>query len=40
MKSRREITELGVTVVTFANGVEAWLKPTDFKNDEVTFCFT
>jgi zinc protease len=35
--SRREITELGVTVVTFANGVEAWLKPTDFKNDEVIY---
>jgi zinc protease len=34
---RREIPELGVTVVTFANGVEAWLKPTDFKNDQVLF---
>jgi zinc protease len=40
VKSRREIAELGVTVVTFANGVEAWLKPTDFKNDEVIFGFT
>ena len=28
---------LGVTVVRFANGVEAWLKPTDFKNDQVLF---
>ena len=37
IRSRREITELGVTVVTFANGVEAWLKPTDYKNDEVLF---
>jgi zinc protease len=37
IKSRREIAELGVTVVTFANGVEAWLKPTDFKNDEVLY---
>ena len=34
---RREIAELGVTVVRFENGVEAWLKPTDFKNDEVLF---
>jgi zinc protease len=29
--------ELGATVVTFGNGVEAWFKPTDFKNDEVIF---
>ena len=29
--------ELGVTVVRFANGVEAWFKPTDFKNDQVLF---
>ena len=35
--SRREIPALGVTVVTFSNGVEAWLKPTDFKNDQVVF---
>jgi zinc protease len=34
---RREIPELGVTVVRFSNGVEAWLKPTDFKNDQVMF---
>jgi zinc protease len=26
-----------LTIVTFANGVEAWLKPTDFKNDQVVF---
>jgi zinc protease len=37
VKSRREVPELGVTVVTFGNGVEAWLKPTDFKNDQVLF---
>lgn len=37
IKDRREIPQLGVTVVRFANGVEAWLKPTDFKNDEVLF---
>jgi zinc protease len=35
--NRREIPELGVTIVRFANGVEAWLKPTDFKNDQVLF---
>ena len=28
---------LGVTIVKFSNGVEAWLKPTDFKNDQVMF---
>lgn len=33
--SRRELPALGVTIVRFANGVEAWLKPTDFKNDQV-----
>jgi zinc protease len=37
IKDRREIEPLGVTVVRFANGVEAWLKPTDFKNDQVLF---
>jgi len=31
------LTDLGVTVVTFANGLELWLKPTDFKDDEVLF---
>jgi len=35
--SRRSIDDVGVTVVRFANGVEAWLKPTDFKNDQVLF---
>jgi zinc protease len=35
--SRREIPELGVTVVRFENGVEAWLRPTDFKNDEILY---
>jgi zinc protease len=35
--SRRELPALGVSVVRFANGVEAWLKPTDFKNDQVVF---
>lgn len=35
--SRRELPQVGVTVVRFANGLEAWLKPTDFKNDEILF---
>ena len=35
--SRREVPGVGVTIVRFANGVEAWLKPTDFKNDQVLF---
>src|SRR5258708_36049554 len=33
--SRRSIENVGVTVVRFGNGVDAWLKPTDFKNDQV-----
>jgi zinc protease len=35
--SKRTIDEIGVTVVKFANGLEAWLKPTDFKADEIQF---
>src|SRR5262249_47028248 len=35
--SRRTLAEIGVTIVTFSNGVEAWLKPTDFKNDQILF---
>ena len=35
--SRREIAELGVTVLTLSNGVEVWLKPTDFRNDQIVF---
>jgi zinc protease len=34
---RHERADLGLTIVRFANGLEAWLKPTDFKNDEVLF---
>ena len=33
----REISEIGVTVLTFSNGVEVWLKPTDFRNDQIIF---
>jgi zinc protease len=37
VESRRELADIGVTVIRFSNGVEAWLKPTDFKNDQVLF---
>jgi zinc protease len=37
IESRRSLPDVGVTMVRFANGVEAWLKPTDFKNDQVMF---
>jgi zinc protease len=35
--ARREIPEIGVTVLTLSNGVEVWLKPTDFRNDQIIF---
>jgi zinc protease len=35
--ARATLDDIGVTKVTFANGVEAWLKPTTFKNDQVLF---
>jgi zinc protease len=35
--TRRQLPDLGVTVVTLSNGVEVWLKPTDFRNDQVVF---
>jgi zinc protease len=34
---KRQISEIGVTVLTLSNGVEVWLKPTNFKNDQVAF---
>jgi zinc protease len=34
---RRTVDAVGLTIVKFGNGVEAWLKPTDFKNDQVLF---
>jgi zinc protease len=37
IKSRRMLDKLGVTIVAFENGTEAWLKPTDFKNDQISF---
>jgi len=35
--SSRTVPEVGATVLTLSNGVEVWLKPTDFKNDQVLF---
>ena len=35
--SRRELPEIGVTVLTLSNGADVWLKPTDFRNDEILF---
>jgi zinc protease len=33
----RTLADLGVTILTLSNGVEVWMKPTDFKNDQVLF---
>jgi len=35
IRARRELAEIGVTVLTLSNGVEVWLKPTDFRNDQI-----
>ena len=35
--STRQLPALGISIVRFGNGVEAWLKPTDFKNDQIVF---
>jgi zinc protease len=37
VRARREIPALGVTVLTLSNGIEVWLKPTDFRNDQISF---
>lgn len=34
---RQELKELGVTEALLSNGVKVYMKPTDFKNDEVLF---
>ena len=34
---KRAVPEIGATVLTLSNGVEVWLKPTDFKNDQILF---
>jgi zinc protease len=40
VKSRRTVPEIGATVVTLSNGVQVWLKPTNFKADEIVFSAT
>jgi zinc protease len=35
--SEKKIDEVGVTELTFANGIKAALKPTSFKNDQILF---
>ena len=37
VQARRDIEEIGVTVLTLSNGVEVWLKPTEFRNDQIIF---
>ena len=38
--SEETVPELGVTVVTLANGIRAVMKPTDFRQDEIIFSAT
>ena len=33
VRARREIPDIGVTVLTLSNGVNVWLKPTEFPGD-------
>lgn len=40
VKSKRDVPEIGATVVTLSNGVQVWLKPTNFKADEIVFSAT
>jgi len=35
--TRKQIPEIGVTILTLSNGVNVWLKPTNFKNDQIVF---
>jgi len=35
--ARRQIPEIGVTILSLSNGAQVWLKPTDFKNDQIVF---
>jgi zinc protease len=35
--STRKVDPIGLTIAKLANGVEVWLKPTDFKDDQVLF---
>ncbi len=35
--SRRTVADVGATVLTLSNGIDVWLKTTDFKADQVMF---
>lgn len=35
--SEKSMEKLGITELTFGNGVKVYLKPTDFKNDQILF---
>ena len=35
VQKRREIAEVGATVITFANGVRLTVKPTDFRDEQI-----
>ena len=37
VSSEKKIAELGVTELSLSNGIRVILKPTDFKNDEISF---
>ncbi len=37
IKNEKKIKEIGVTQWTLSNGAKVFLKPTDFKNDEILF---
>ena len=37
VSSEKKIAELGVTELKLSNGIRVFLKPTDFKNDEISF---
>ena len=40
VKSRHTVPEIDATVVTLSNGVQVWLKPTNFKAEEILFSAT
>lgn len=35
--SEKKVPEVGITELTLSNGIKVLLKPTDFKNDEISF---
>lgn len=37
ISSEKKIAELGITELSLSNGIRVFLKPTDFKNDEISF---